>query len=149
MNKLLQFDPFADFEELQKHLFGDHLTATRTVMSPRADIYVNNSSELVGEFQLPGFKEDEIDVNVHKNYLEVRAEHEDNSEENKGKRYVVREAISSFYRRVRLPHQANEDEVTAHFDNGILKVTVPFKDLPKPKNIKINAKPPKLLGKKA
>ena len=51
--------------------------------------------------------------------------------------YVVRESNNSFYRRVRLPKEADTGKVAAHMDNGVLKVTVPFKKLPAPKKITV------------
>ena len=59
-------------------------------------------------------------------------------EEDKGKKYVVRESSSSYYRRIQLPEQADEDAVTATFESGVLRVTVPFKEVPSPRKVTIN-----------
>jgi HSP20 family protein len=52
----------------------------------------------------------------------------------------VRESSSSLYRRIYLPERANADAIKAKFDDGMLKVTVPFKELPEPKSIAIESK---------
>jgi HSP20 family protein len=52
---------------------------------------------------------------------------------------MVQESTSSFYRRMALPRQADGDKVDAQFDNGVLKVIVPFKELPKPKKVAIKS----------
>lgn len=49
---------------------------------------------------------------------------------------------TSFYRRIALPEQADEEQVTARFDGGVLKVVVPFKELPTPKTIAIESGKP-------
>ncbi|HIA91645.1 TPA: Hsp20/alpha crystallin family protein [Candidatus Saccharibacteria bacterium] len=141
MSKLMRFDPFSDFEELQKQLFGSAFGGSQSMTLPTADVYVNEDKELIGEFAMPGFSEDEVEVSVHEGALEVRAQ-KSAKEENKDKdkrKYVVRESSSSFYRSIRLPQHANEEKVEAHFENGVLKVIVPFKELPKPKKIAIKA----------
>jgi HSP20 family molecular chaperone IbpA len=38
-----------------------------------------------------------------------------------------------------LPRQADGNKVDANFDNGVLKVIVPFKELPKPKKVDIKS----------
>ena len=39
-----------------------------------------------------------------------------------------------------MPENADEGKISAHFEDGMLKVTVPFKAMPKPKKIAIKAK---------
>jgi len=55
---------------------------------------------------------------------------------------MVRESHESFYRSIQLPKVADGDHVAAHFDNGVLKVTVPFKELPTPKKVAISGGTP-------
>jgi HSP20 family protein len=50
----------------------------------------------------------------------------------------VRESSSSYYRRVVLPEQADEDAVQASFDDGVLRVTVPYKAVEAPRKIQIS-----------
>lgn len=141
MNRLVRFDPFADFEELQRQLFGSNpIMPSSRVAQPPADIYINDNKEVVGEFQLPGFEEEDIELSVHRGVLEIKAQKSDKQEEGDGKKkYVVRESSRSFYRQISLPEHADEDAAKAHFKNGMLKVTIPLKELPKPKQIQIGA----------
>ena len=64
----------------------------------------------------------------------------DEKEEDKDKKYVVRESSSSFYRRIQLPERADADKIQAHLEEGVLKVSVPLTPLPEPKKIAITAK---------
>ncbi len=61
-------------------------------------------------------------------------------EEDKDKKYVVRESSSSFYRRLQLPERADADKIKADLDEGVLKVRVPLTPLLEPKKIAITAK---------
>lgn len=149
MSKLVRFDPFAEIDALQKQFFNDDwLTPMRSVHMPTTDVYTNDNKELVVEAQLPDFSDEDIHVNVDGEYLVVQAEKHE-KEEDKKKKYVVRESSSSLYRRILLPERANSDAIQAQFEDGMLKVTVPFRDLPEPKKITIEnkSKNTKKLGK--
>jgi len=63
-----------------------------------------------------------------------------NLKEDKGKKYVVRESSSSFYRSVQLPERAYTDAIEAHLEDGVLKVVVPVTPAPEPKKIAVKAK---------
>lgn len=140
-NELTRWDPFSEMRSLQKQFFGDDWGnwPTTTVSLPTTDVYTNEDKELVVEAHMPNFQEKDIDVHVENGYLIVRAEKHE-KEEDKNKKYVVRESSSSFYRSIRLPKHANQDAISADMSEGVLKVIVPFKELPKPKKIAIKAK---------
>jgi HSP20 family protein len=107
---------------------------------PALDVYTEDDKALVTEVQVPGFDKDDISVNIQDGVLEIKGEKHEKAEDKKSKRsYMKRESHASFYRSLVLPKNANADKIDAHFDNGVLTVTVPFKALPKPKKISISA----------
>ncbi len=133
---IIKYDPFAEMQALQKQLFGEDIAGLRSVQMPMTDIYTIDDNQMVVEIHLPNFDEKAINVHADKGILEIQAEKHE-TEEDKKRKYVVRESSSSFYRRVRLPDIADEDKIEAHLSDGILKVKVPFKELPAPKKINI------------
>ncbi|MCA9347350.1 Hsp20/alpha crystallin family protein [Candidatus Saccharibacteria bacterium] len=137
MNGLMKFDPFSELQALQKQFFGDDwLTNIQGVQLPTTDIYTDEK-QLTLEAHLPNFEEDDVNIHVlDDGTLEVQAERHE-KEEDKKKKYVLRESSSSFYRRIRLPKNADQGNIDAHMKNGVLKVVIPFKELPKPKKISI------------
>ncbi len=140
MNRLVKYDPFADLMALQKQFFGDDFfTPMKTVGLPTTDVYTNEDKELVVEAHLPNYDQNDIDIHMENGSLVISAEKHER-EEDKKKKYVVRESSSSFYRRIHLPERADEGKIEAHMDSGVLKVTVPFRELPTPKKIAINSK---------
>ena len=134
---LVRFDPFAEFDTLQKKFFEDGFFAPlRGRQFPTMDVYTVDDKTMMVEAHLPNFEEKDISIDVDGDALVIQAERHEKEEDAK-KKYVVRESSASFYRRIVLPDQADEQHIAATFANGVLKVTVPFKELPKPKKIAI------------
>ena len=139
MNKLVKYDPFADLATLQRQFFGDDwLSPLKGVNIPTTDVYTDQN-QLIVEAHLPNFEQNDVDIQVDNGALVISAERHE-KEEDKNKKYVVRESSSSFYRRIQLPDRANAENVEAHLDDGVLKVTVPLAPLPEPKKIAIKSK---------
>jgi len=145
MSNLVRFDPFEEMRSLQRQFFGDDWFSSprqlKTMQIPTTDVYTEDDKQMVVEAHLPNFKDSDIDISVDKGTLIIRAEkHETEDDKKKGKKYVVRESSSSFYRSITLPEHANEDKIKAHVEEGVLKVSIPFKELPKPKKIALKGK---------
>lgn len=140
MSRLIRFDPFRELDVLQRHLLGDDfVTPLKGMALATTDVYTNDGKELVVEAHLPNFANEDIDIHVDDGALIIQAERHER-EEDKKRKYVVRESSSSFYRRIQLPERADADKIDAHLDDGVLKVMVPLTPLPEPKKIAIAAK---------
>jgi HSP20 family protein len=139
---IVRLDPFADLRSLHSQvddMFNEMFRSSAKQLAPTTDVYTDDNKSLVVETHLPNLTEKEVSVEVHQGILEIRAEHSE-KEEDKGKRkYLLRESSSSFYRRLELPARSDADGVKASFKDGVLKVNVPFKELPKPKSVKIQS----------
>jgi len=139
MSNIVKFDPFAEIQFLQKQLLSDDwFSPIKTMQMPTTDVYTKDDNELHVESHLPNFDQKDVDVHVDKGMLVIRAERHE-QEKDKEKKYIVRESSSSFYRSIRLPEIADENNIQAKMKNGVLKVTVKLKELPKPKQITIEA----------
>lgn len=139
MSNLIRWDPFAELSALQKQFFGDDfMTSFKGINIPTTDVYTKDN-EMVVEAHLPNFVQDDVNIQVEDGALVISAERHE-KEEDKSKKYVVRESSSSFYRRIQLPERADADKIQAHLDEGVLKVKVPLTPLPEPKKIAISAK---------
>lgn len=139
MHNLIKFDPFAEIQALQKQLLSDDwFPSMKSLQMPTTDIYTSDDKQLTVEAHLPNFEDKDVEVQVDKGALIIRAERHE-QEKDKKKKYIVRESSSSFYRRIRLPEAADEESVKAHMKDGVLKVTVQFKELPEPKRVAIES----------
>lgn len=143
MNGLTRWDPFRELGSMHKQLddmFSGLWGTWPTVSNlPAMDVYTEGDKQLVAEVHIPGFTKDDVDVSIHEGILEIKGKKGEKEEEKKKRSYMVRQSAASFYRRVALPRQANADKIDAHFENGLLKVVVPFKELPKPKRVSIKS----------
>jgi HSP20 family protein len=140
MTQLIPFDPFAELQALQRNFFGDDwLMHGKRMVMPTTDVYTEDDKQLVVEAHLPNFEDKDVDVHVDGSMLVISAEKHE-QEKDKAKKYVVRESSSSFYRRLQLPKVADVDKIDADMRDGVLKVVVPFKELPAPKKIAIKKK---------
>ncbi len=90
------------------------------------------------EMDLPGFKKENVHAELKDGYLTVNATTEQSSEEKGGDgSYLRKERFTgscsrSFY----VGDEISEDEIRARFEDGILKISVPKKELPAPEDTK-------------
>lgn len=130
-------NPFRELESL----FDEALSTQGqpSLSTPVSDVYLDDDEEnMIVEAHLPGYEEDDVDIEIDEGALTIRAERsEKDSEENKGRKYIVRESSSSFFRRIGLPQNVEEDSISAEFEDGVLKIHIPMQELPKPKKVNI------------
>ena len=145
MSNLTRWDPFAELSALQKQFFGDDwMSPFKGVNVPTTDVYTKDN-ELVVEAHLPNFSQNNVDIQVDSGDLIIQAQRHE-KEEDKLKKYVVRESSSSFYRRFQLPERANADKIEANLEDGVLRIKIPMTPLPEPKKIAIESKSTKKIA---
>lgn len=110
---------------------------TRTASSMmKTDIKeLDNSCELT--IDLPGVNKEDIKAELNDGYLTISAESSSsNDEKDENGKYICRERYSgSFSRSFYVGDAVTEQDITAKFENGTLKLTVPKKNaLPEKQN---------------
>ena len=123
------FDDMFDFDKeinrMNRALYGKH---SRNMM--KTDVReTDNSYEL--DIDLPGFKKDEITVQLDNGYLSISASKGlDKDEEKKDGKYIRRERYAgSMNRTFYVGSQLTQQDIQAKFEDGILKISVPKKDV--------------------
>jgi HSP20 family protein len=130
--------------EAMDRLFDDAFTRPINLRdggwsAPAIDMY-QTDDEVVVKAALPGFKADEVQINVTGDVLTIRGERA-HEEEKKEKAWHIREQRwGSFERSVALPTAVTSDKASADFENGILTITLPKAEEVKPKTISVKAK---------
>ena len=82
-------------------------------------------TEICISAELPGVREDDIDVSLNDDMLTIRGEKKMERQDEKENFHFVERSFGTFQRSVRLPFQVDPDQVQARFDNGVLTVTLP------------------------
>lgn len=142
MSRIVRYDPFAQLHALQQQFFGDDwLSPLKGSNIPTTDVFTKDN-QLVVEAHLPNFTQDNVDIQVDSGDLIIQAQRHE-KDEDKSKKYVVRESSSSFYRRFQLPERADANKIQAHLEDGVLRVTIPMSPLAEPKKIAVGSKPAK------
>ncbi|MCO6495430.1 MAG: Hsp20/alpha crystallin family protein [Bacteroidetes bacterium] len=81
---------------------------------------------------IPGLKKDDFKVHVENGILTISSENKQEKEEKNGEEVTRREfSYSSFSRSFSLPENADENNVNASYEDGILKIDV-LKKVPAP-----------------
>ena len=81
--------------------------------------------------EIPGVDEKDVRLEIANDVLTIRGEKKHQNEE-KGKNYYRMErSYGSFKRTLSLPDDADQDNISATFNKGVLSVTLPRKALPK------------------
>jgi HSP20 family protein len=89
-------------------------------------------------FDLPGVDPESVDLTVEGDMLTVTAERP--AEQTEGVTWMLRERPAGTHRRdVRLGERLDTGKVTAHYDNGVLTVTIPMREEAKPHKISVKA----------
>ncbi len=141
MVNVVKWDVFQEMDDLRRQVFGDsHVMTNLSVTQATTDVYIEDNDRLIVEVQLAGFGEGDVDVSINEGTLEIHAEKKQKEEFKKTRKYVMQESFSSFHRNIVLPKNINTNKVDSHMENGLLRIVVPFRTLPKPKKISIKTK---------
>jgi HSP20 family protein len=147
MSNLTRWEPVHEMMTLREamdRLFDDAFTRPVNLRdggwsAPAIDMY-QTDDEVVIKAALPGFKADEVQINVTGDVLVLRGETK-HEEEKKDRAWHIREQRwGSFERSIALPTDVRADKANADFENGILTVTLPKAEEVKPKTITVKAK---------
>ena len=122
---MFDFDFDKEFNRMMRPLYGKH---AQNMM--KTDVReTDNSYEL--DIDLPGFKKDEITIQLDNGYLSISASKGlDKDEENKNGKYIRRERYAGAMNRTfYVGDNLTQQDIQAKFEDGILKISVPKKDV--------------------
>jgi HSP20 family protein len=99
------------------------------------------------KIEVPGIDEKDLDIRVENNTLTVHGERKFEKEEKEENFRRVERQYGSFTRSFTLPQTVDSENVSANYDKGVLKISLPKKAEAKPKQIKVNVGSAALEGK--
>jgi HSP20 family protein len=89
--------------------------------------------------ELPGFKEDQIEIQMEDGVLTLRGERKFEEEKEGRNFHRVERSYGQFVRSFTLPNNVDRDAIKANFADGLLKIELPKREEAKPRQIKISA----------
>src|SRR5207244_13247770 len=96
----------------------------------------------------PAIDEEDIHLRIENNKLNVHGERKIEKEVKEDNFRRVERQYGSFTRSFTLPSSVDSGQVSAHYDNGVLKIKLAKKAEAKPKQIKVNVGSEKTLEAK-
>jgi HSP20 family protein len=141
-----RWDPFAEMAEMHRwsdHAVGDlfgrtpaGVAAVESVWSPLVDIHETKEHFLV-KAELPGLKQEEIEVSIMDDTLTLKGERKRETEVNENEYHRIERSYGTFQRSIVLPAGVDASAVKASYKDGVLEIQLPKKEEAKPKAIKV------------
>ncbi len=120
---IVRFDPFAD------------LLTNRWV--PAVDIFENGQQELVLKAELPDMNREDIAVVFENDTLTLKGERKFAGDVTQEQFHRVERAYGTFSRAFSLPSTVDATRIAAEYKNGVLTVTLPFREEARPRTITV------------
>jgi len=147
---LIPWRPFTGLEEMERRLediFGrPFLPAVwrrspmlETGWAPAIEVF-EKEDKFVVKAELPGMREEDIDVSIVGNTLTIKGERKAESEVKEEDYYCCERSYGSFSRSIAVPSNVDAKKIEASFEYGVLDVSLPKVPEVKPKKIAVSAK---------
>lgn len=147
---LTPWKPMRELDDLERHfedLFGRSFLPTawgrlpleQRGWTPAIEVFEKEDRFLV-KAELPGMKEEDIDVSAVGDTLTIKGERKAESEVKEEDYYCCERSYGSFFRSIALPSHVDAGKIEASYEDGILEVSLPKIPEVKPKKISVSAK---------
>ena len=140
---IIRYSPYADFDAFPSGLkvFQDTLDRFFTQQNsrpwvPAVDIK-ENENELILKADVPEVDMKDVDIKVENGTLTIRGERKVDSEKKEGSWHRLERSYGRFERAFALPETVDFEAVKADYKNGVLTITLPKKEIAKPRQIKV------------
>ena len=131
-----EFDPFAGLTNFQVTMNRLFTESSGRPWVPAVDIR-ETENELIVKADVPDVKFEDIDVRMENGTLTLRGERKFEEKQKEGGWHRVERAYGVFERSFTLPDTVNPEGVKADYKNGTLTVTLPKKEIAKPRQVKV------------
>jgi HSP20 family protein len=139
-------DPFEvaqhEFDSVLSRLFGNRYGGDGgNYLAPYGVDVREDADHIYVEAELPGFKKEEVDINLENQTLTISAEHKESKEQSPTDKaeWLLRERrYSRFQRSFTLPPTVDANTVQAKLNDGVLIVTLTKREETKPRRITVS-----------
>ncbi len=142
MPNIIPWSPLHEMREAIDRMMDENFALPAKFSTPAINVH-QSDKEVVVEAHVPGYKEEDIEVEISDGLLTISGKTEVKKEEEKGKQYLHREwSAESFSRTISLPENVTEEKAEASIKDGVLTITLPKIEPEKPrvKKLKVGRK---------
>src|ERR1044071_7431861 len=100
---------------------GSDEALTTSNFAPPVDVY-EDEHNITLKIEVPGIDEKDIDVSIENNTLTVRGQRTFEKDEKEENFHRVERKYGSFTRSFMLPNTVDPEQISAHYDKGVLKI---------------------------
>lgn len=137
-NDAFPLSRMGNWENEMKRLFGELAPWNGERFVPAIDVRESEDSYLV-EADIPGMKKEDIHIEIADNVLTIKGERKSDSEQKEKEYHRLERTYGSFRRSIQVPGGFNHDSVSAKFEDGVLRITLPKPEESKPRRVTVNA----------
>jgi HSP20 family protein len=141
MLSVLKFQPFTDVDEMpaMRHLqdtFNRLFEPSLRPWTPAVDI-VETENDMLLKMDVPDIELKDIEIRLENDTLTIKGERKFEPEAQRKGYHRIERSYGTFARSFTLPNTLDTDAVRADYKNGVLTVTLPKKEIAKPRSIKV------------
>jgi len=122
---------------------------------PPVDVY-EDAQQLVLKLEVPGIKQEDLDVRVENQTLTIKGERKFEKDEKQENFHRIERRYGTFTRTFTLPQTVDTNAPKASYEHGVLAISLPKKEAAKPRQVKVEigasangAQPKQVEGKTA
>ncbi|MHC4838879.1 MAG: Hsp20/alpha crystallin family protein [Planctomycetota bacterium] len=144
-HQLRRWNPFREIEDFldryRSDLSAGRPSGSKEAMTtadwrPLVDIREDEQGYLI-EAELPGLKREQVKVSVQDEVLTVSGQREAETVQDEDRVHRIERTYGSFERRFALPEEVDPVGIAAKFEDGILKLRLPRREVVTPKAIDV------------
>ncbi|HTA84793.1 MAG TPA: Hsp20/alpha crystallin family protein [Silvibacterium sp.] len=154
---ITRWDPYREVLTLQNRLnslfqdygrgYGENDSVSAAAFVPPVDVY-EDEHKIVLKLEVPGLKQEDLDIQIENNALTVKGERKFEEEEKEENFHRIERRYGSFFRSFTVPNTVNSEAVKASYDAGVLRIELEKRAEAKPKQIKVQVGGPKQVESK-
>jgi len=127
--KLYGRDPLKMFEDVFNERLTPFISSMGSMIAPTFKVDISEDEKAIYlSADIPGVRKEDVKVTMEDDVITICAERTQEEEEKKKNYHRVERSWGSLSRSFTIGENVEAEDVTANYDNGVLKIVVPKKE---------------------
>lgn len=123
---LVRWNPLGGLIRKDNWFLDDSWHENSRAFVPRVEVF-EKDGKLNLHAELPGMKKEDVNITLTDGVLSIEGHAKSEREEEKEGYFYSERSYGNFHRQFEVPDNVNPEDIQALFEDGILKVTLPYK----------------------